>query len=118
MGRRSGGNSRRERNAVAGSPKTPRFRQRPRGLGLADVLVMQRRSVIALAGLTVAALCTSVVGCSSGDDSAPPAYATEIGADAEEKSQLRSLDISDVEPIVDETDPEAASESDLEENPL
>jgi hypothetical protein len=79
---------------------------------------MQRRSVIALAGLTVAALCTSVVGCSSGDDSAPPAYATEVGADAEEKSELRALDIADVEPIADETDPEAASEADLEENPL
>ena len=78
---------------------------------------MQCRFAFALAGLAVAAVSTSV-GCSSGDDAAPPAYATETSADPEESSQLRALDIAASEPTVDESDPDAASEADLEENPL
>lgn len=79
---------------------------------------MQSRFVFALAGLTVVAASTSAVGCSSGDDAAPPAYATESSADAEESSQLRALDVAASEPIVDESDPDAAEGADLEENPL
>ncbi|MDB5217345.1 MAG: hypothetical protein JWO86_5272 [Myxococcaceae bacterium] len=79
---------------------------------------MESRFVFALAALTAIAASTSAVGCSSGADAAPAAYATESGADADESGQLRALDIAASEAIVDESDPDAASESDLEENPL
>jgi hypothetical protein len=79
---------------------------------------MQSRFVFALAGLTVVAASTSAVGCSSGEDAAPPAYATESSTDVDESSQLRALDVGASEPIVDESDPDAAEGADLEENPL
>jgi hypothetical protein len=79
---------------------------------------MQSRFVFALAGLTVVAASTSAVGCSSGDDAAPSAYATGTSTDADESTQLRALDVAASEPIVDESDPDAAVDANLEENPL
>jgi hypothetical protein len=78
---------------------------------------MQSRFVFALAAVTVVAVSTSAVGCSSGDDETPPAHATGNG-DPEEGAQLRALGIGAGEAVVDEIDPSTSPVADLEENPL
>lgn len=80
---------------------------------------MPSRFALALPMLTLVAAATTIIGCSS-DDATPPAFATG-GAqrgDIDERTQLRSLAIGDDEPVVDESDADAAVDSDLEANPL
>lgn len=77
---------------------------------------MGHRFVVTVAALVAVSL--SGIGCAAEDDGAPPAYATEGSLDADESAQLRALGIPASELIVDESDPDAAQDGELEENPL